>query len=83
MFENDGADLFELIWFSIAPSRLKIQNLGYTLLREDMVVTTSPFDKTKALQEIAQLIEINARIRRASQDSIKDFSERRHTATLQ
>jgi hypothetical protein len=53
VFENDGAHLFELIWFCIAPSRLKIQNLDYTVLREYMVIATSPFDKTKALQQIA------------------------------
>jgi hypothetical protein len=57
----------------------QVQNLGNTILRENVMVTPDAFHKTKLLQKITQRIELNVLVRRSAENPVEEFGLRRHS----
>lgn len=58
---------------------LQVQNLANTILCENVMVASDPFDKAKLLQKVAQRIELNVLVRRSTENPVEEFGLRRHS----
>lgn len=64
--------MLDLVGLRQRVPRLKVENLGNVLTREDVVAALDPISETKPRQETAKLAETNIRIRGAPQHLQQD-----------
>jgi hypothetical protein len=82
MLQDNIPNLPDLIGFCLSASWLQIQDLSNSLASKNAVVSANPLLKTEILQDVAQFIEADIRVRGAPQNSVEGFPGRCHSTTL-
>lgn len=80
MFENDDADLFDLVRLGLSVAGLKIQDLFHPVLDEYVMASPYPLLETEPLQEMTDRGERNVRVRSAAKNRFENSIGARHSA---
>jgi hypothetical protein len=73
VFQDDVADLFDLVGFGFALFGLEVEDFLDVSLAEDVVTATYAFGESEGVEQLAELVEGDVGVRVAQKDFEEEF----------